>query len=273
MTSQAQLPGAPPGAPDRRAWSLDEFSLAPQNACVRNTLLSSDEWSTMKTMGRTAALVVAVLLATVGGAPGEVRVSAEGVRVQSMGQPLSEVLAQLSQAASFKVKYEGAAPSVRVYATIESRSVSEGVGRLLEGTGVTWAARFDSTGTKIELLIVGGPIQASTAQAAAGRPAASRPPVEAMPEPPEEVYEPPPMMEPQPEPDPQPPPQPPSAPPPSVQPSFSGGISGSPSWSPSVNPPPTSLSAPVNSGIGWSQPNTPTPTPQAPQIPSGASLP
>ena len=225
-------------------------------------------------MVKTTALALAVLLATAGGAPGEVRVSTDGVRVQSLGQPLSEVLTQLSRAASFEVKYEGPAPSVKVYANIESRSVSESVGRLLEGTGVTWAARFDATGTKIELLIVGGLAQPSTAPGAGGRPSPSRPvPVEAPADPPEEVYEPPPMMEPQPEPDPQPLPQPPPSPQSSSP--FSGGTTGSSAWSPSIAQPPMSFGAPVNSGIGWSQPGTSAAPsmPQQPQAPTGASLP
>lgn len=218
---------------------------------------------------RVPVLVLVISLVATGGVLGEVRVGPGSVRVQSTGQPLAEVLSQLSKAASFDLKYEGPAPSVRVFATIEGRSVSETVTRLLEGTGVTWAARLDATGSTIELLVVGGLAQtASTtpgrASAPASRPVAPAPP----PEPLEDVSEPPPQPEPPPEPEPAPEPptqaqpsQPPSTPSTSGGAWLPGGTGGS--WS---------------GGSGSSLPRFGSPTgssapPGVPLIPAGASMP
>lgn len=120
-----------------------------------------------------AALALALALghAPLAAAPAEVIVSAGRVEVRSAGTPIVEVLQKLGAATGMKVVVEGAAPRQPLRAHVVATTPAEAVLALLEGQSLSYALLYDASGTRIETLLITGPVGASAPRAAAATPA------------------------------------------------------------------------------------------------------
>lgn len=101
------------------------------------------------------ALALAILAAPLGA---EVDVRAVGGRidVRASAAPLADVLARLSQQTGMNVIYDGPPPRQLVSATLERRTPAEAVLGILEGLGLNYAVALDSTGTRVQTLMMAG---------------------------------------------------------------------------------------------------------------------
>jgi len=70
--------------------------------------------------------------------------------------PLTDVLQSVSRQTGLKVVYEGPRPSHLITANIEAMPEVEALSRLLEGLGVNYAYHADTSGRRVEMLIVSG---------------------------------------------------------------------------------------------------------------------
>jgi hypothetical protein len=129
---------------------------------------------------RAAALVVVASLAVPTAAEVTVRVqpgppgSSATVELLARSAPLAEVLDRLGRQIGMKVVYEGAQPRQLVTLSLQGRSAVETVLGLLEGQGLNFALATDTTGTRVETLLVAGSAPAS-APGASSTAAASAP--------------------------------------------------------------------------------------------------
>jgi len=196
---------------------------------------------------RRAYWAIAALL-IVGPTSAEVEVQPASVRVRASGVPLAEILAQLSRAARFELKYDGPPPTTRVHLDFEARSPTEAIQRLMEASGLGWAARFDTSGGTVECLLVGQPASA-TARTTTSSARTPPPPL-----PPEEEQEP--LAA-----------EPGNSDPPAQPAEEASANTGPPPPASGASslPGPGLARSPAFSGIGWVQP--------APAPPTGASLP
>jgi hypothetical protein len=78
------------------------------------------------------------------------------VSIHSRSASLAEVLARFAQATGAEVVYETARPRQLVTVAIDGASPAEAIARLLEGQGLNYALRLDSTGTKVDLVVISG---------------------------------------------------------------------------------------------------------------------
>ncbi|MBK5255508.1 MAG: hypothetical protein JJE39_05700 [Vicinamibacteria bacterium] len=132
--------------------------------------------------GRFVLFAVAGLLlvlskgASVRAAAPIVTISAAGVKIQIASAPLSETIDALSQAAGFKVTYEGSRPTARLFnAEIDTPTVAETLFRLLEGQNLNYAVVFDLSGRKVTSLMLLGPASRSGGTTGASSSAPPRP--------------------------------------------------------------------------------------------------
>jgi hypothetical protein len=129
---------------------------------------------------RSAPLLLASLLAAPAAAQVSVRLvpaaagGSQQVELTARAAPLAEVLDRLAKQLGMKVVYEGAHPRQPVTLSLQGRSPVETVLGVLEGQGLNYAILSDTTGTRVETLLVAGsaPQTASSASAPAGRPTA-----------------------------------------------------------------------------------------------------
>jgi len=143
-----------------------------------------------------AVLALVVLAASPAAADTEIRTVGDRVEVRAQGAPLAEVLDRLARQTGMKLVFEGPAPRGRVSFALPAMNPAEAVLAALEGQGLTYAMRFDPTGSRIEMLIVvsgGGASSSASAGATPPRPDLRAPEHEATPEPEEEEPEPPPQ--------------------------------------------------------------------------------
>jgi hypothetical protein len=94
----------------------------------------------------------------------DVRVSGQAVDVVATNAPLSEVLDRLSRQTHMRLVYDGAPPRQPISLDLKGRTSLEAVLAALEGQGVNYAMGMDSTGTRVETLLVSG-LAPSTARA------------------------------------------------------------------------------------------------------------
>jgi hypothetical protein len=104
----------------------------------------------------------------------EVRAAGGEVTVHARGLPLSQVLDRLSTATGMDLTYEGARPSMPVTLSVDNVSEAEAVLHLMEGAGISYVMRTDSTGKRVDLLIVSG-AGAGTVVASSSQPPAEAP--------------------------------------------------------------------------------------------------
>jgi hypothetical protein len=111
-----------------------------------------------------AAEVTVRLLPPQGGGAPQVELAARAA-------PLAEVLDRLGRQIGMKVVYEGASPRQLVTLSLQGRSPVEAVLALLEGQGLNFALVSDTTGTRVETLLVAGsvPATASSTPASSSR--------------------------------------------------------------------------------------------------------
>ena len=110
--------------------------------------------------------LVALALAVPGGArASEVRVQVTGgsVELAVTAAPVAEVLDRLARQTGMKVVYEGAAPRQLVTVSLKGRTPAEAVLSVLEGLGVNFALVADTTGARVQTLVVAGTASASAA--------------------------------------------------------------------------------------------------------------
>jgi hypothetical protein len=134
-----------------------------------------------------AAFAVAILSASRWSAAAvDVRVTGQAVDLVAINAPLSEVLDRLSRQIQMRLVYDGAPPRQPVSLDLKGRTPLEAVLAALEGQGVNYAMGMDSTGTRVETLLVSGlaPSIGRTGSADSGRMANPRESArESMPEP------------------------------------------------------------------------------------------
>jgi hypothetical protein len=147
---------------------------------------------------RTAALL-ALLAATAAPVAAEVTVRVTGgtVDLTATAAPLADILDRLGRQTGMRVVYEGAAPRQLVTVTLKGRTPAETVLSVLEGLGVNFALVADTTGARVQTLVVAGAATASAVASSSGpsratSPSARRPfgpPPGAAPEPVEPAFE------------------------------------------------------------------------------------
>jgi hypothetical protein len=104
------------------------------------------------------------------------------VTIRSQSAPLADVLSRFAQATGAEVVYDATRPRQLVSVLIEAASPAEAIVQLLEGQGLNYTLRLDSTGRNVEMLVV-------SVSAAAASAAATRAPRPSAPPQPEEAYE------------------------------------------------------------------------------------
>ncbi|HSD66312.1 MAG TPA: hypothetical protein VLF95_06405, partial [Vicinamibacteria bacterium] len=104
------------------------------------------------------------------------------VVIRTAGAPLAEVLKSFAEATGAEVVFEAARPRQPVSVAIEAGSAAEALAQLLEGQGLNYVLRLDSTGKMVEMLVVTGSASPPSSAGAARNPRsiapASRPPEE-----------------------------------------------------------------------------------------------
>jgi len=116
------------------------------------------------------------LLPAVAQAEVMIRVAGARVDVTATATPLNEILDRLARQTGMRVVYEGPAPRQPVTISLQGRSPAEAVLGLLEGLGLNYALVGDTTGTKVQTLILAG-----VAAPSSGTSRASGSPTTAMP--------------------------------------------------------------------------------------------
>jgi hypothetical protein len=100
----------------------------------------------------------ALLAVAVAGSAEEIDVKATPAGRLSLkvtASPLSEVLDRLARQTGMKVIYDGAPPRTVVrFRQVEDVTPADAVANVLEGLGVSYALRLDSTGAKVDTLLV-----------------------------------------------------------------------------------------------------------------------
>jgi hypothetical protein len=99
-----------------------------------------------------------------------IRVAGARVDLTATATPLNEILDRLARQIGMKVVYEGPAPRQPVTISQQGRSPAEAVLGLLEGLGLNYALVGDTTGTKVQTLILAG---AGSAPSGTSRPSGS----------------------------------------------------------------------------------------------------
>lgn len=141
------------------------------------------------------AVLTALAAASPGSAAVDVTVSGQSVDVRATSAPLSEILDRLARQTNMRVVYDGAPPRQAISLDLHGRTLVETVIAALEGQGVNYALAMDTTGTRVETLLVSGTASSSPttatgrANAAAERPAYREPPPESVIDEPEPVVE------------------------------------------------------------------------------------
>ena len=115
---------------------------------------------------RALGLVLALLAVPV---RAEVDVQYKGGRVdvRATAAPLAEVLDRLARATGMKVVQQGVTPTMLLSLSLQGRTPAEAVFGVLEGLGLNYAFVLDSSGNRIETLVLAG--------ASGGRPATATP--------------------------------------------------------------------------------------------------
>jgi hypothetical protein len=103
-----------------------------------------------------APLLIALALLLQPVADLEVRATGGQVSVRARGIPLARILERLGKETGMKVIYEAAPPSQIVSAVVQADSEREVLTRILEGLGVSYAFRLDSSGRRVEMLLITG---------------------------------------------------------------------------------------------------------------------
>jgi hypothetical protein len=129
---------------------------------------------------RDVAVVLGLWLLTVVGqasvaSVAEVKVTGGRVSIRATAVPISQVLDRLSRTTGMKVVYEGAPPTDRLTAAIDAGSETEALSRLLEGLGLTYAFKLDSSGRHVvTLFVTSGSSRRAASSSAPSRPSPSR---------------------------------------------------------------------------------------------------
>jgi len=104
----------------------------------------------------TVVLLASVLASEVSPAEPDIRSVDGQVTIRAESLPLPHILDRLSSATGMEVRYEGTRPTNRVTVDVEGISEAEAIPRLMEGLGLSYVLRTDSTGRRVDLLIVSG---------------------------------------------------------------------------------------------------------------------
>ena len=122
---------------------------------------------------RTPLLLLVAMLAGDGFLPAvDVRLRNSLVTIEARNAPLGDVLDRLSQVSGMKVTYEGERPTTPVTVSLDGVSEIDAVPKLLEGLGISYFLRADSSGDRVETLIITG----RAASSAPSRMASLQPP-------------------------------------------------------------------------------------------------
>ncbi len=122
-----------------------------------------------------AALVVLTLATAPATAEVVVRVSGGQVELTASAAPLAEVLDRIARQTGMKVVYEGAAPRQLVTLSLHGRTLTETLLAVFEGLGVNFALVADTTGARVQTLVIAGTATATGTPSSSGgaRPAAA----------------------------------------------------------------------------------------------------
>ena len=101
-----------------------------------------------------------------------VRVSQERVDVTATAAPLADVLDQLARQTGMEIVYDGKPPRQKITLALQGRSAAEAVQGILEGQGLNYALVADPTGTRVQTLLLAGPVGRGTSTGSVSRPPA-----------------------------------------------------------------------------------------------------
>ena len=121
------------------------------------------------------ALAVLTLAAAPATAEVVVRVSGGQVELTASAAPLAEVLDRLARQTGMKVVYEGTAPRQLVTLSLHGRTLTETLLAVFEGLGVNFALVADTSGARVQTLVIAGTATATGTPSSNGsaRPAAA----------------------------------------------------------------------------------------------------
>ena len=113
----------------------------------------------------------------------EIQRTGDRVSLSAVSAPVSEILDRLARQTGMKVVYDAQPPRQLITARLDDRTTAEAVVGLMEGLGLNYALVMDVAGTRVDQLLVLGPVGVSAPSAAATRPTPAPP--RRQPEPPE----------------------------------------------------------------------------------------
>ena len=79
----------------------------------------------------------------------EIRAAGGEVTIRAQNLPLSQILDRLSTATGMALTYEGTRPTTPITVSVEGVSEAEAILKLMEGLGVSYVFRTDSTGQRV----------------------------------------------------------------------------------------------------------------------------
>jgi hypothetical protein len=103
----------------------------------------------------------------------DVRVSGDRVSLQAVSAPVAEILEGIARRTGMRLTYDAPLPRQTLSASFEDRTPAEAVLSVLEGLGLNYALVMDSSGTRVDQLLILGTASASASlpTAAPNRPA------------------------------------------------------------------------------------------------------
>jgi hypothetical protein len=140
-------------------------AFARRGAAVRREIINRTDYNRQML---TVVLLASMLMSSSAAEP-EIRAVDGQVTIRAQSIPLQRILDRLSSATGMEVRYEGTRPTNRVTVDVDGLSEAEAVPRLMEGLGLSYVLRTDSTGRRVEVLFVSG----SGARAASAAPTGS----------------------------------------------------------------------------------------------------
>jgi hypothetical protein len=97
----------------------------------------------------------------------EIQRTGDRVSLSAVSAPVSEILDRLARQTGMKVVYDAQPPRQLVTARLDDRTTAEAVVGLMEGLGLNYALVMDIAGTRVDQLLVLGPVGVSAPSAAA----------------------------------------------------------------------------------------------------------
>jgi hypothetical protein len=115
------------------------------------------------------------LLASPLAAEVEIQRSGDRLNLTAVAAPLSDILDRLASQTGMRVVYDAQPPRQLVTARLDQRTTAEAVVGIMEGLGLNYALVMNVAGTRVDQLLVLGPVGVAAPSTAAARPTPASP--------------------------------------------------------------------------------------------------